>query len=483
MKHAGSTRSETRPRWIALLIRFGGAFLSCAVALAIWFLWPVMHQDPFTIFIAAVIVAARFFGFGAALLCTAASACTLWYFVIDPRLKFTVSSTDLERLSVFMLISVLTAGLARQRSRAEARAVEARETMAAIVESSVDAILSTTPTGIITSWNRGAETLYGYTAEEALGQHIMLLAPPERAREVEENRAALNRGEPVASYETERWRKDGTRVPLLLSISPLHDRTGRVIGSSAIARDITEQKRAVEALRRNERLATAGRLAATIAHEINNPLEAIVNLLYLAQQDPERRNDYLQSAEKEVQRLAVIAKQTLGLVRDGSSSPATVRVADAVDEVLRLYSHKLQDKELQLESDCDHTATIQGYEGEVRQLVSNLIINAIEASDQNGRLRLRVAHSHEWRNGFRRGVRITVADTGTGIGQRDRAQIFDPFYSTKKGMGTGLGLWLCHNIVEQHGGTIRVRSCVQPGRSGTVFTVFLPELRDAPKAA
>src|SRR5438067_8413551 len=174
MNSSGSVRSEVRPRWIDLVIRSGGALLTTAVALAIWFLWPVMHEDPFTIFIAAVIVAARFFGFGAALLCTAVSACTLWYLAIDPRFTFAISSNDLDRLAVFVAVSVLTAGLARQRSRAEARALEARENMAAIVESSVDAILSTSPDGTITSWNRGAELLYGYTAEETLGQPISL---------------------------------------------------------------------------------------------------------------------------------------------------------------------------------------------------------------------------------------------------------------------------------------------------------------------
>src|SRR5207248_232313 len=137
--------------------------------------------------------------------------------------------------------------------------------------------------------------------EEALGQPISLVAPPERQEEVEANRVALARGESIAAYETERLRKGESRVWVLLSISPVHDRTGKVIGSSAIGRDITAQKRAERDLLRSERLATAGRLAATIAHEINNPLEAITNLIYLAEHDAERRNEHLHAAERGVQ--------------------------------------------------------------------------------------------------------------------------------------------------------------------------------------
>ena len=483
MNSSGSARSEFRPRWTDLIIRSGGALLATAVALAIWFLWPVMHEDPFTIFIAAVIVAARFFGFGAALLCTALSASTLWYLAIDPRFTFAISARDSERLAVFIGVSVLTAGLARQRSRAEAREIEARENMAAIVESSIDAILSTSPDGKITSWNRGAELLYGYTAEEALGRHISFVAPPEKQLEVEANRRALNQGESIAAYETERLRKGGNRVSMLLSISPIHDRNGMVIGSSAIGRDITAQKRAERDLLRSERLATAGRLAATIAHEINNPLEAITNLIYLAGHDDERRNEHLRAAEREVQRVAEIAQQTLGFVRGESSSPAPVTVATTVNEVLQLYSHQLLEKSLDVQTRCDVDAIIHGYGSEIQQLVANLVINAIDATGPHGRLKLHVARSREWSNGHRCGVRITVADTGGGIAERDRAHIFEPFYTTKKGRGTGLGLWLCHSIVEQHGGWIRVRSSVARERSGTVFTVFLPESRESPKAA
>ncbi|MBZ5721621.1 MAG: PAS domain S-box protein [Acidobacteriia bacterium] len=472
MAYADSTPPNVRLSGQHWAVRFGAALLATAVALWIWFLWPVMHEDPFAIFIAAVIVTARFFGFGPALLCTGSSVAALAYFVFPPT-GFEVGPKDSERLLVFVLVAILTAGLARQRSRAETRAGEMRQRMAAIVESSEDAILSTTSEGIITSWNRGAETLYGYTADEAIGRHVSFVAPPERSNEVAHNTARLKQGEYVDSYQTERLRKDGSRVNVLLSISPLRNSSGAIVGSSAIARDISAQRRAEEALRRNEKLATAGRLAATIAHEINNPLEAVTNLLYLARHDHSRQDEYLAQAEKELQRVAAIAQQTLGFVRESPAAPLSI--AETFDQVLQLYGRKLEEKHIETEKEYDAEVEIRGFAGELRQLFSNLILNAIDAMDDHGKLRLRVARTHLWSNGLQPGVRVTVADNGSGISPADMLHIFEPFYTTKKDIGTGLGLWLAHGIVQKHGGSIRVRSRTTPGNSGTVFSIFLPE--------
>jgi PAS domain S-box-containing protein len=459
-------------------VRFAAALLATATALGIWFLWPVMHEDPFAIFIAAVIVTARFFGFGPALLCTGSSMAALAYLVFPP-VGFAVSPKDSERLVVFVLVSILTAGLARQRSRAETRAGEMRQRMAAIVESSEDAILSTTPEGIITSWNRGAEALYGYSADEAIGRHISFVAPPERSHEIARNTARLQQGEYIDGYPTKRQRKDGTRISVLLSISPLRNSNGVIVGSSAIARDITAERRAEEALRRNEKLATAGRLAATIAHEINNPLEAVTNLLYLARHDGGRQDEYLVQAEKELQRVAAIAQQTLGFVRESPAAPLSI--AETFDQVLQLYGRKLDEKHIQTEKEYETKIEIFGFAGELRQLFSNLILNAVDAMPDHGRLRLRVARTHLWSNGLQPGVRVTVADNGSGISAAAMPHIFEPFYTTKKDLGTGLGLWLAHGIVQKHGGSIRVRSRTDPGNSGTVFSVFLPERTETNK--
>jgi two-component system, chemotaxis family, CheB/CheR fusion protein len=360
--------------------------------------------------------------------------------------------------------------------------MESRQRMAAIVESSEDAILSTTPDGLITSWNPGAETLYGYTAEEAIGRHISFLAPADRIHEISLNTSRLLRGERVGSYETERIRNDGTRVNVLISVSPMRDQAGHIVGCSAIARDISTQKRAEIALRRNEKLAAAGRLAATVAHEINNPLEAVTNLLYLARNDRNKQQEYLARAEREVQRIGAIAQQTLGFVREGTSTTA-LNVAETLDQVLQLYLPKLNTKRVQIEKKYDPQVEIQGFPGELRQLFSNLIINAVDAMNDGGRLLIRVVRAHDWGNRRRPGVRIVVADTGAGIRRSDISHIFEPFYTTKTDAGTGLGLWLSHGIIQKHGGSIRVRSRTIPGQSGTAFCVFLPDISAAHKAA
>ena len=453
---------------------YGAALAATAVAWGIWALSPVMHQDPFVIFILAVVFTARFLGFGPAVLCTFSSALVLDYFVFRPRLGMAVSGNEMERVGIFVLISVLVAGLARQRLRAETRADEVRQQLAAIVTSSEDAILSITVEGIVTSWNRGAETLYGYSAAEIMGRPLAVLVPAERMGELEGNLERLRRKQHIGSYETERLHKNGTRLRVLLSVSPLRNEQGVLVGASAIARDITQQRRTEDALRRNERLATAGRLTAAIAHEIKNPLEALTNLVYLSRRDEAGRDEYLRMAEEEISRLDAIAQQALGFVREGAS-PEPLDAGKILEEVVQLYQRKLQTRKVSLEKQSGEDLEVLGYPGELRQLFSNLILNAMDAMKDGGRLWLRVVRAREWSNGRRGGVRITIADTGSGIGIADLPHIFEPFYTTKKETGTGLGLWLAYGIVQKHNGWIRVASRTTPGSSGTVFAVFLPE--------
>jgi PAS domain S-box-containing protein len=479
---ADSGRAPVGAGWPHWAARYGAALATAAVALGIWFLWPLVHEDPFILFLAAVILTARFFGFGPALLCTSVSVVAIDTIAFHPPWTLSLGANDLERLLVFLLVSVLSASLARQRSRAESTAGEARQRMAAIVESSDDAIFSTTRDGTITSWNHGAETLYGYSAAEVIGRHVSLVVPPERNHEVLRHTARLNRGEYIESFQTERMRKDGTRVDILLSLSPLRNHKGEVVGSSGIARDITAQLRAEETLRRSEKLATAGCLTAAVAHEINNPLEAILNLLYLARRDSSKADEYLRVAEREVQQVATIAQQTLGLVRD-AVSPLPVNVVEILEDVLQLYARKLDAKRIRIEKRYGRELEVHGFPGELRQVFANLIVNAVDAMAEGGRLGLHVMRSHEWGYNQRPGVRVTIADNGVGIHTDEFAHLFEPFYTTKHDVGTGLGLWLSHNIVQKHGGWIRVRSSTRPNRSGTAFTVFLPERMENPKAA
>jgi PAS domain S-box-containing protein len=388
---------------------------------------------------------------------------------------------DAERIAVFVALAVLVGSLSRQRTRAELKAERTLREMAAIVECSEDAIFSTDPQGVIMSWNRGAERLYGYGAEEAVGSAVTILAPPEKQEEAERNRQVLNGGDSVESYQTERMHKDGTRIPVLLSVSPLRNRKGQIIGASAVARDNSIQQRSEEAVRRSERLATAGRLAASIAHEINNPLEAVLNLLYLARNDPRQAEQYLSMAEEEVGRVARLAQQTLGLVRD-TASPDRMDTARIMDEILQMYSRKLESKQIRVTRRYRGGSQIGGYASELRQLLTNLVVNAVDAMDIGGSLQVRVTEVRQSSNGVE-GVRITLADNGTGIPTESLRRIFEPFYTTKKDTGTGLGLWVSRGIVEKHRGSILVRSKVAGSYRGTVFSIFLPNAYAASRVA
>lgn len=475
MKNRYNSMYKFEPRWSDRVAWYGSALAATALSWCIWWLSPVIHHDPFVIFILAVVFTARFFGFGPAVLCTFSSALVLDYSMFRQTFGAGVSGNEFQRLGVFILISVFVAGLARQRSRAETEADEARRQMAAIVASSEDAIASFTNDGIVTSWNHGAETLFGYSAEEIIGRPISVLVPPERLEEFANNLARLTREQHVPSYQTERVDKDGTRLTVLLSLSPLRNDQGRSVGASAIARDISSQKRTEEVLRRNERLVTAGRLTAAIAHEIKNPLEALTNLIYLARQDTAARDEYLQRAEHEIGRLDSIAQQALGFVRE-ASLPERMDAGKILDEVVQLHLRKLQANHITIEKESGEYLEIVGYPGELRQVFANLLLNAIDSMQGGGgRLRLRVVRAREWSGDRRSGVRVTVADTGNGISAQDLPHIFEPFYTTKKDQGTGLGLWLAYGAVQKHAGWMRVATRTTAGASGTVFAVFLPD--------
>jgi PAS domain S-box-containing protein len=469
-----TTTAVGRIRQVAHRFRYAWAALAALLALLLWFVSPLMHRDPFAIFLLAAVACARFLGFGPAVLCGAMSVGFIDYYVYEPQHSFVVHPVDLARMFVFMGISLLAASLARQRTQAELRADDTMRQLAAIVESSDDAIYSTHLDGTIISWNRGAQDLYGYSPEEVLGKPITLVIPSERLHDVDNTLEHLQKGERVPTYRTDRLRKNGARVSVLLSVSPLRDKRGSVIGASSIARDITAQQRAEEALRRSEKLAEAGRLTAVIAHEINNPLEAVTNLLYLARQDPSRADQHLQMAEREVQRIADIVEQTLGFVRDASPA-APLHVSATVSEVVERFEPRLNAKHIQTRIELAEEDEIFGFAGELRQMFSNLIANAIDALDEGGCLRLRVVRTREW-SSAQPGVRITIADSGMGIRPEYVPRVFEPFFTTKHATGTGLGLWLCEGIARKHGGSIRLRTSTQPGRTGTAFAIFLPKI-------
>ncbi len=352
---------------------------------------------------------------------------------------------------------------------------ELRFRLAAIVDSSDDAIVSKDLNGIVTSWNAGAERMFGFTAEEMIGKSITKIIPPELYEEETRILNTIARGQRIEHFETVRMKKNGELIEISLTISPVRDEEGRIIGAAKSARDITQQKLAERALRTSERLASVGRLAATVAHEINNPLEAVTNLIFLARSSSAHKaiDNYLAMAEEELERVSHLTKQTLGFYREAKGS-TDIRVSAVVEPLLSVFAPRMRNKGIELCSDVDNAAEVHAVPSEIRQVVANLLSNAIDALDAGGQMRVRVAPATQWKGQRRRGVRLSIADTGSGIPAEIRAQLFEPFFTTKKNVGTGLGLWISKNIVENHHGVIQVRSSTKPGRSGTVFSVFLP---------
>ncbi|HJT00463.1 MAG TPA: PAS domain S-box protein [Terriglobales bacterium] len=348
--------------------------------------------------------------------------------------------------------------------------------LAAIVESSDDAIVSKDLNGIVTSWNAAAERVFGYTAADMIGQSILKIIPPELHYDEVRILETLRRGERIHHFETVRLTKSGERLDVSLTISPVRDENGRIIGAAKIARDITQRKKTEEALRMSEKLATTGRLAATVAHEINNPLESVVNLVYLAKSQKglsENVREYLHAAEEELDRVSQLTRQALGFYREKTAA-TTVRVGPIISQLRTVFSPKTTNKRIDLQMEVDQDPEIVAVPGELRQLFANLLSNSIEAVPVDGTIRVRVSLAREFNHAARTGARVTIADSGPGIDSLHRSRIFEPFFTTKKEVGTGLGLWVSKGIVDRHGGTIRLRSRTTPGCSGTVFSIFLP---------
>ena len=243
-------------------------------------------------------------------------------------------------------------------------ALIASQRLAAIVDSSDDAIVSKDLNGIVTSWNACAERTFGYTAEEMIGRSITTIIPPELHEDERRILATIARGERIEHFETVRMKKNGEHIEVSLTISPVKDEQGRVIGAAKIARDITHRKKTERALQLTEKLASVGRLAATVAHELNNPLEAVTNFIFLAQTTedlPAGAKEYLTLADRELERVSHIAQQTLGFYRD-TSAVTVVDIRASIDDVLRVFEGKLRYKSLKTDLNIEHGLKIEAHQ-------------------------------------------------------------------------------------------------------------------------
>jgi PAS domain S-box-containing protein len=275
-------------------------------------------------------------------------------------------------------------------------------------------------------------------------------------------------------------REDGSVIWVHSSGTPIFsvEKPGEVVGMIGTVQDITERRNQEATLKQTEMLAATGRMAATIAHEINNPLEAVTNLIFLAktnQNIPDTVRRHLEVADEELARVGQIAQQTLGFYRD-TSRPHALNVAAVISDVISVFERRLSYKQMYCRPEFRGNLEIVGLQGELRQAISNLLLNAMDASSNGDPLRIRARETRLLGTGLA-GVSIAVCDSGCGISDSAKRKLFSPFFTTKQSVGTGLGLWVTKGIVEKHGGSIRFRSRVQPP-CGTVFRIVLPRRAD-----
>jgi signal transduction histidine kinase len=385
------------------------------------------------------------------------------------------------------------------RTRAEEALLKAGAALQrAIFNSANFSSIATDSRGVIQIFNVGAERMLGYTAAEVMNK--ITPADISDPQEIIARAAALSlelgthitpgfealvfkasRGiEDI--YELTYVRKDGSRFPAVVSVTALRDAQETIIGYLLIGTDNSARKRVEDALLRSEMLASAGRMAASIAHEINNPLEAIMNTIYMVKTSPDLPESALENlniAEGELMRIAHITRQTLGFYREFSAATSNSACV-LIGSVVNLLQAKIKANDATVEQQCEENLQVIGIMGELRQILANLLANSLDAIGTDCRMVLtdcrmilRASASVDPNNGKQR-MRITMADGGHGIKAATAKQMFDPFFTTKGTVGTGLGLWVCKQLVEKNGGSIRVRSATEGNRRGTTFSVLLP---------
>ncbi len=383
-------------------------------------------------------------------------------------------------LAVFGLL-LLAFRILREMDLREKHAFEIREReewFRVTLTSIGDAVIATDRKGIVTFLNPIAAQLTGTNYAQAKGRPIQDVFPifHEYSHQASENpvKKVLDHGKIVGlANHTVLRHRDGSLTPIEDSAAPIRNDSGDVVGVVLVFRDATYDRKSQEVLRKAEKLAAAARLAATVAHEINNPLEAVGNLIYLAKGAPEMPTEAMQQltmAEQELARVSHLTRQTLGFYRE-SSAAVSVEVPELIESVLSLYSNKFNSKNISVVRDFGECPRIEVVRGEMNQVVANLISNAADAVGHNGVITIRLACKESAAGPV---VHLAVEDDGPGVTEENAERIFEPFFTTKKDVGTGLGLWVVKEIVERHGGAIGVNSQNGNGLRGAIFTVQLP---------
>jgi len=359
--------------------------------------------------------------------------------------------------------------------------------LAAIIDSSADAIIGKELDGTITSWNRGAEAMYGYNADEIVGKNISLLTSKDRPDEIPQILARIRSGERIEHYESVRVTKDGRHLNVSISISPIKDPNGKIVGASAIARDITAQRRAEDHLRQAQKMEAVGRLAGGVAHDFNNILGIVTACTELLRDRIDADSDqalYVGNIRKAVERGISLTRQLLAFTRKSSVQPQLIDLNIHLKDVVKLLRPLMGDDVEIVVAPRSPSAIIEIDPGQFDQIVLNLAVNSRDAMPRGGKFILETA-SVELDDVFTsqhrpmqagRYILIAVSDTGVGMDAATVTRIFEPFFTTKEvGKGTGLGLATVYGIVQHGGGHIWVYS--EPG-SGTTFKIYLPSAED-----
>ncbi|HWG20082.1 MAG TPA: CHASE3 domain-containing protein [Terracidiphilus sp.] len=407
----------------------------------------------------------------------------------ERAIQRTIASIYLANFLAVVGLVLLASYMLREINLREKHAQEIRtreEWFRVTLTSIGDAVIATDREGAVTFLNPVAETLTGNDLVLAKGRNILEVFPiiNEHTHEPAENpvKKVLEVGHVVGlANHTALLRTDGTQTPIEDSAAPIRDANGELLGVVLVFRDVTSERKAREAMRRTERLAAASRLTATMAHEINNPLQAVASLVYFSRtmpDVPETVVSQLTLVERELQRVEHIVQQTLGFYRE-SGATESVEMHALVESVFELYSNKLKSKDIRIERRFGDCPPVQAASGELRQVISNLIANAADAVHNQGTIGITLESIEEAGQTM---AHILVEDDGPGIPPEYKPRLFEPFFTTKRDVGTGLGLWLTKEIVERHGGRIEVvpRADAEPGAA---FSILLPVSSNLSQAA
>jgi PAS domain S-box-containing protein len=356
---------------------------------------------------------------------------------------------------------------------------ESRERLEVTLRSIGDAVIVTDAEGKVTFLNRVAEQLTQYPLKNALGLHlddVFRIVNEETRKTVESPFAKVMRigGIVGLANHTILLRADGTEIAIDDSGAPIRDDEGKIFGVVLVFRDVTQQKEILNTLRTNEKLAAAGKLSASIAHEIHNPLETVRNLFFLIRKNASAElQNLLNMAEQELTRVVQITTNMLSLYRE-SKKLIPLKLGEVVESVEVLLQRAIRDKQIALSKEIRTDTQIAGFPAEMRQVISNLVSNAIDAVQPGGQIRITVENTKT--KDFRTAVAVVVRDNGSGIPENVKDKLFQPFFTTKGENGTGLGLWITQGIVSKHGGYIEVTSDGSNGDHGTTFRVVFPKL-------